>query len=160
MDPVDTSLIDAVRSFFFPEAGRVGCQCLGKLFLLQHSINEFSDHGVLTCSDQVQVLSLDLIHHGIHLRKTHNSGHHVAPDHERRHTVCESSVDHEISRIGKDCGVKSCDIAHQIVEAVSSYSSGALQVDAVEALHDLCMVRNLKVRNYRLTEFLDLYVLA
>ena len=73
----------------------------------------------------------------------------------------KSAVDHEISCIGNHCGMQSCDITHQIVEAVSCYSC-LLRLRSIPSkrLHDICMIRNLKIRNNRLAEFLDLYVLA
>ena len=54
--------------------------------------------------------------------------------------------------------MKSGNIAHQIVEAVSCYSSGSIQINAVKTLHDICVVGDLKIRNHWLTELLDLYI--
>ena len=51
------------------------------------------------------------------------------------------------------------DIAHQIIETVSGNFSGAVQIDAIEFLHDLCMIRNLKSRDDRLTKLLQFYIL-
>ena len=56
--------------------------------------------------------------------------------------------------------MQSCDIAHQIVETVSCYFSGAVQIDTVEFLHDLGVIGNLEIRNNGLAVFLDLHVLA
>ena len=56
--------------------------------------------------------------------------------------------------------MQSGNIAHQVIETVSGNLSGAVQINAVETLHDLGMVRDLEIRNYRLTESLDLHVLA
>ena len=56
--------------------------------------------------------------------------------------------------------MKSCDIAHQVIETISSYLSGTVQIDAVKFLHNLGVVRDLEIRYNRLAEALDLYVLA
>ena len=60
---------------------------------------------MLTGSDEVQIFSLNLIHHSVHLCKTHNACNHIAADHERRHTVGKSSVNHEITGIGNHSGM-------------------------------------------------------
>ena len=67
---------------------------------------------MLTCTDQVEILTLDLVHHSIHLSKAHNTCDNITADHKRRYTVRESTLDHEISRVCDHCGVKSRDITH------------------------------------------------
>ena len=52
------------------------------------------------------------------------------------------------------------DISHQIIEAVSGNFSGAVQINSVKSLHDLCMIRDFKVRNYGFAVFLNLNILA
>ena len=115
---------------------------------------------MLTCSDQVQIFSFDLIHHGIHLCETHNTCYNIASDHERWYTVSKSTIDHKVSCICKYRRMNSCDITHQIIESISRYSSGALKIDSVKCFHDLCMVWNLEIRNKRLTEFFNFYILT
>ena len=56
--------------------------------------------------------------------------------------------------------MKSCNIAHQIVESVTSNTSCAVKIDSVKSFHNLCMIWNFEVRDNRLTEFLNFYVLA
>ena len=160
MDTVNTSLLKSMSTFLFTEARRIACKCLRKLFLRDDLVNEFTDHGMLTCSDQVKILTFDLVHHSIHLRKAHNACNNVASDHERRYAVSKSPVDHEISCIGNYCGMKACDITHQIIESVTGNTSCAVKIDSIKILHDICMIRNFKIRNNRLTKFLNLYVLA
>ena len=113
---------------------------------------------MLTCSDQIQILTFDLVHHGIHLCKAHNACYNVASDHERRYTVSKSTVDHEVTRICDNCGMKSCDISHQIIESVTCNTSCAIQIDSVKAFHNICVIWNFIIRNNRLTKFLDFYV--
>ena len=113
---------------------------------------------MLTGTDQVKVLSLDLVHHGIHLCKAHNAGNHIAADHERRYAVSKSSVDHEIAGIGNYCRMQSGNIAHQIIKSVSGYTSCSIQVDTVKAFHDFCMIRNFEIRYHRLTKLFDLHI--
>ena len=67
---------------------------------------------MLTCTDEVEILALDLVHHSVHLSKAHNACDNVAADHKRRYAVCESTVDHEISCVCDHCGVKSRNITH------------------------------------------------
>ena len=56
--------------------------------------------------------------------------------------------------------MKTGNVTHQIVETVSCYFSGAVQIDTVEFLHDLGMIGNLEIRNNGLAVFLDLHVLT
>ena len=123
MDTVYATFLDSMCSFFFSEAWRITGQCIWKFFFFINGINEFSDHRMFTGTNQIEILALDLVHHGIHFVKTHNSGYHIAADHKWRYTVCESAVDHKISRIGNHCGMKSCNVTHQIVKTVARYFS-------------------------------------
>ena len=149
-----------MSAFFLTEAGRIAGQRLGKLLLRNDGINEFSDHGMLAGSDQIQIFSFDFIHHGIHFRKAHNSGHHVASDHERRHAIGKASVDHEIPRISDNGRMQSGDITHQIIKTVSCYLSGAVEINSVKTFHDFRMIRDFEIRYHRLTISLDFHVLA
>ena len=56
--------------------------------------------------------------------------------------------------------MQSCNIAAQVVETGAAGSSCAVQVDAVQALHNVHMVRNLKRRNDRLAKALHFHVFA
>ena len=51
------------------------------------------------------------------------------------------------------------DIAHQVIEAVSGDLARCVEVDAVERLHDVRVVRDLEIRDNRLAEALDFDVL-
>ena len=111
MDTVNTSLLDAVGADFLTEARRVGSKCLRKICFVDDRINELTDHGMLGGTDQIEVFALDLIHHVLHLRKAHYAVNDSGADHERRHVVGKTAVDHEISCIGKDRRMKSGNIA-------------------------------------------------
>ena len=126
MDTVYTTLLDAVCTFLFTEAWRVGSQCIWQLLLVIDRVDELTDHGMLGSTDQVKILTLDLVHHGIHLIKAHNTCYNIAADHKRWYTVSKSTVDHEISCIGNHCGMDSCNIAHQVIETISCYFSGCV----------------------------------
>ena len=56
--------------------------------------------------------------------------------------------------------MKSCNISHQIVEAITCNTSCAVQINSVKVFHNLCMVWDFIIRNYRLAESLDFYVFA
>ena len=147
-------------SFFFTETWRITCKCLWKLILCQHCIDEFTNHGMLTCTDQIQVFTLYFVHHGIHLCKAHNSCYYITSDHKWRNAVSKSSVDHEISCIRNNCRVKSCNISHKVIESISGYFSGTFKVDSIKAFHNICMIWNFVIRYDRLTEFFNFNVLA
>ena len=70
-------------------------------------------------TDEVQVLALDLVHHGVHLGEGHDTLHHVAVDHEGRDDIGEALVDHEVTGIGQDSLVQAGNVAQQVVEAVA-----------------------------------------
>ena len=115
---------------------------------------------MLGSTDQVQILTFDLIHHSFHFCEAHNTVYYAAADHERRDAISESLVDHEVSCVADHCGMDSCSIAHQVIETVTTGTSCALLVQTVQTIQNICMIRNLKIRNYGLTKLLDLYVLA
>ena len=115
---------------------------------------------MLAGTDQIQILSFDLIHHGVHLCKGHNTGHHIAADHKRRNAVGKTAVDHKITCVGNYSGMQSCNIPHQIIKSIACHSACSIQVDAVKTCHNIRMIGDLKVRNYRLAEPLNLHVLA
>ena len=54
--------------------------------------------------------------------------------------------------------MQSCNISHQIIKSVSGYFSGAVQIDSVKPLHNICVIRNLKLRYNRLSKPLDFYI--
>ncbi len=56
--------------------------------------------------------------------------------------------------------MKSCDVTHQIIEAVACDIARCVEVDAVKALHNICVIGNLKIRDHRLAEFFDLHIVA
>ena len=54
--------------------------------------------------------------------------------------------------------MKPCNISHQIIEAIARHSSGRVQVNAVKPLHNVCVVRNLKIRYHGLAKPLHFHV--
>ena len=157
---VYTSLLDAVGTYFLTEARRIRSHGNGQALLFYDLTLELTDHGMLGSTDQVQILSFNLIHHGFHFCKAHNAVYYAAADHERRNAIGESLIDHEVSRIADHCRMDSCCITHQIIETITAGTSCTLLIQTVQTIQDICMIRNLKIRNYGLAEFLDLYVLA
>ena len=81
-------------------------------------------------------------------------------DHERRDAECEALVDHKVARVGEHTLVQARDVAEQVVEARAGDAARGVHVDAVEALHDLCVVGNFKIGDLRLAEALDLDIAA
>ena len=145
-------------SFFFTETWRVAGQGIWKFFFIIDGINEFTNHGMLRSTNQIQILTFDFIHHGIHFIKTHNTGYNIAPNHKWWYTVCESTVNHEISCIRNNCRMYSCNVSHQIVEAISRNFSCCVQINTMETIHDIGMIWDFKIRNNRLTKFFNFYV--
>ena len=160
MDAVNAALLDAVRALLLAEAGGVGRERLGKAALGQNFADEAADHRVLARADEVEVLALDLVHHGVHVVLAHDALDHVAVDHERRDAECEALVDHKVARVGEHALVQARDVAEQVVEARAGDAARGVHVDAVEALHDLRVVGNFKIGDLRLAEALDLDVAA
>ena len=115
---------------------------------------------MLGSTDQVKIFSLDLIHHGIHLIKTHNTCYNIRTDHKWWNTIGKSTINHKVSCIRDDCGMNSCNISHQIIETISGNFSGCVKVNTIKTLHNICMIWNFEIRNYRLTELFNLYIAA
>ena len=160
MDAVNAALLDAMRAHFLAEARRIARQRLRKLALVENRIDEFADHRMLGGADQIQILALDLVHHVLHFGKGHDAVDDVRTDHKRRDIIGESAIDHEIARIGQDCRMQTRNIALQIIEAVSAGAARGIEIDAVQALHDVDMVRNLPFGHDRLSEALVFNVFA
>ena len=111
---------------------------------------------MLGSTDQVQVLTLNLVHHGVHLGKAHYAGNHIGADHKRRHTIGKATVNHKVTGITDDRRVQPGNIAHQVIEAVTGHLAGSVQINTVKTLHNVRMVRHLKVRHHRLPKALQL----
>ena len=160
VNAIYAALLNAVRANLLAEAGRIARQRNGQLALVQDRVNKLADHGVLGGADQIQILTLDLVHHVLHLGEAHHAVHHFAVDHERRHHIGEAAVDHEVAGIAQNGGVQTSHIAHQIIEAVAGGLAGRVQINAVQPLHDVHMIGHLKIRHLRLAEALQLHILA
>ena len=113
---------------------------------------------MLARADQIEVLALDLIHHGIHVVLAHHALDHVAVDHERRNAEREALVDHKVARVGEHRLVQTGNVAHEIIEARAGDAPGSVHIHAVEALHDLGVIGDLKRGKLRFAEAFDLDV--
>ena len=160
VDAVHAALLDAVRALFLAEAGRIGRHRLRQLILGEDLIDVAADHGVLARADQIEVLALNLVHHGVHVRLAHDALDHVAVDHERRDAVGKALADHEIARVGQHGLVQTGDVAHEIVKSVAGDAACGVEINAVEALHDLRVVRDREIWHDGLAEALHLHVAA
>ena len=56
--------------------------------------------------------------------------------------------------------MKSCDVTHQVIETVTCNTHCSIKVYTMEFFHDLCMIRDLKIRYLGLTETLNFHVFA
>ena len=160
MNAIDAPLLNAVGALLLPEAGGIGGQRLGQGLGGHDLVDELADHGVLAGANQIQVLALDFIHHGVHVGLAHDALHHVTVDHKRGNAIGEALVDHEIPAIGQHGLVEPGNIAHQIVKSVAGNPPGGVHVDAVEALHDLRVIGNIELRQLGLAEALDLHIVG
>ena len=147
-------------TLFLAEAGAVGSQSQGHLALVEGLVDETADHGVLAGTDQVQILTLDLVHHGVHLGERHHALHHVAVHHERGDDVGKAFVDHKIAGVSQHSLVQAGDVAQQIIEAIASHAACSIHINAVKALHDLGVIRDGEIGHDRLAEALCLDVIA
>ena len=111
-------------------------------------------------ADEVEVLTLDLVHHGVHVRLAHDALDHIAVDHERRDAVSKALADHEIARVGQNGLVQAGNIAYEIVKSVAGDTARGVEIDAVKALHDLRVVRDWEIRHDGLAEALHLHIAA
>ena len=111
-------------------------------------------------ADEVQVLPLDLVHHGVHVGLGHNALHHIAVDHEGGDAEGEALADHEVPGVGQHRLVEPGDIPHQVVEARAGHPARRVHVHPVEALHNIGVVGDIKLRDDGLAELLHLHVLA
>ena len=160
VDAVNASLLNAVGTLLLAEAGAVAGQGQGQLGAVQGLVNETADHGVLRSADQVQVLTLDLVHHGIHFGEGHNALHHIAVHHERGDDIGEALVDHKIAGVSQNSFVQAGNVAQQIVEAVAGNAACSIQVNAVKAFHDVNMVRDGIIRHNRIAKALYFHIVA
>ena len=115
---------------------------------------------MLGSTDKVEILALDLVHHCVHLGKTHDAVDDCAADHEGRNEVGEALADHEVTRVGEHRRVKPCNIPGEIVEAVARDASGRIEIDSVKTFHDLGVIGDLEIRNDRIAVLRDLDVLG
>ena len=146
--------------FSLRKQGAVAGQGQGQLGTVQRLVDEAANHRVLGRADQVQVLALDFVHHSVHFREGHNALDHVAVHHERGDDIGKALVDHKIAGVGQHSLVQAGDVAQQVVEAVAGDAACGVKVDAVEALHDVHVVRDGIVGHNGLAEALDLDVMA
>ncbi len=75
-------------------------------------------------------------------------------------TEGEALVDHKVSRIGQHRFMEPGNIPHEVIEAVAGDTAGSVHIDAVEALHYLGVVGNIKIGDYRFAEALYFDVAA
>ena len=115
---------------------------------------------MLAGADKVQVLALNLVHHGVHVGLGHDALHNIPVNHKGRDAVGKALVDHKVPGVGNHRGLEPGNVAHEIVEAVAAGLAGAVQVDAPKALHNLGVVGHLEVGHHRLAKALHFHVFA
>ena len=126
VDAVHPPLLNAVGALLLAEAGAVGGEGLGQLVLGEDGVDELADHGVLAGADKVQVLPLDLVHHGVHVRLGHDALHHVGVNHVGGDAVGKALADHKVPGVAEHRGVQPGNVPQEIVEAVAGGLSGAV----------------------------------
>ena len=57
----------------------------------------------------------------------------------------EALIDHKVAGIGQNSLVQTGDVAQQIIEAIAGHAACSVHINAVEALHDLGVVRDLSL---------------
>ena len=112
------------------------------------------------CTDQIQIFAFDLIHHVFFFSERHDTVNSCASDHERRNTVGEALVDHEVTGIGQNGGMQTGNVSHQIIETVTGYPAGCILIQTIESGHDVSMIRNFKIRDFRFAKALFFNVKA
>ena len=160
VDAVNAALLQTVRTDLLAEAGRIGCQLQRERAFIDDLIDEPADHRMLRGADQIEILALDLIHHRFHFLEGHNALDNASVHHERRDHIGEAVVDHEISCVCENCFMQTRNVAHEIIETGSGNSACCILVKTAQSLHDIRVIRDLVIRNDRLTKALDLDILA
>ena len=141
------------------EAGGVARERQGELGLRDDLVDEAADHGVLARADKIEVFTLNFVHHRFHLREGHDALDDIAVHHERRDDI-RKALDHEVTRVGENRLVQAGDIAQQIIKAHAGHAARGILVDAVKGLHDIDVMRDLKIGHDRLAEALHLDVVT
>ncbi len=158
MYAVHSPLLDSMGTYFLSEAGRIRCHCNRKIALLHQLTLKLSYHRMLGGPYQVQILALNLVHHGFHFCKAHDSIHHIAANHKRGNTIGKSLIDHKITGIAYHCGMNSRGFTHEIIEAVSAGTPCGILVQTTDTLYNIRVVGHLKIRLYRLSVFFYFYI--
>ena len=160
MNSVYTSLLNTMSTFFFSETWWITCKSLRKFWFWCNCINKLTNHWMFTCTDKIKIFTFNLVHHGIHLIKTHNACNNITSYHKWRYTVCEASVNHEISCIRNYCWMKSCNVTHKVIESITCHLACWIKVYTIKFGHDFCVIWYFKIRNYRFTEFFNFNIFA
>ena len=141
-----------MRALLLAEAGRIARERQGELVPVDDLSHEAADHGVFGRTDEIEVLSLYLIHHVFHFVEAHDARNDVAVNHKGRNDVSEALIDHKIARIGQNGGMQPCDVARQIIESLSRSAAGGIDVDAVQFFENVEVIGNFKIGNDRFPE--------
>ena len=160
MDPVNTAFLNSVSTFLLTETWRITGQSFWQLLLRNNFIDKLTNHRMFTRTNQIQIFTLDFVHHRIHFIKRHNTCYNIWTNHKRRHTIGKSAVNHKVSCIGNNCRMKSCNIAHQIIESISCNVTCRIQIQSIKWFHNLCMIWDFKIRNHRITKLLNFYIFS
>ena len=145
-------------TFFLTEAGRIARQRERQALFGDDLVNELANHRVLAGADEIEVFAFNLVHHGIHLGETHHATNDFAAHHERRDAVSEASINHEVAGVSDDGRMQACDVAHEVIEAITRHAMGRIQIQAIELGHDVGMVWHLKIGHHRLAKAFLLHV--
>ena len=152
MYPVNAPLLDTVSAHLLAKARTVTRQRLRQLLFVQYLSYKSAHHGMLRRTYQVKIFTLYLVHHVFHFGKGHNSPYNVAMYHERRNKIRKVLIDHKIARVVQYGGMKPCNVAFQVVEAVTRGAARGIQIYASEQVHYIGMVRNLPFGDDRFSE--------
>ena len=99
-------------------------QHLWQLVLVKDPINKSANYLLFGKTCQIQIFPIDLVHSGSCFFKASIMFNISTANHWRTNAVCESFTDHEISSIGKNSRMQSCDVTLKIPEAISGSKSG------------------------------------
>ena len=161
MDTVHAALFQTVAADLLAEAGGIACERQRKLCLRDDLVDEAANHGVFTRADQIEILALNLVHHGFHFREGHDTLDDVAVHHKRRNDIGKALlINHEVACVGQNRLVQTCNIAQQIIKAHAGHAACGILIDAVKRLHDINVMGNLKIRYDGIAEALYLDVVA
>ena len=113
---------------------------------------------MLRGANEIEVLALNLIHHGLHVREGHDPLDHIPVNHIGGNAEGKALVNHEITGVGQHRLVEPGHIAQEVVKPGAGHTARRVHINARQGLHNLCMVGDREVGGHRVPKALHLHI--